>query len=177
MLFVQMTGLSGSGKSTIANGVKNLIKNKGIKIEVIDGDYFRRSLFKELGYSKVDREENIRRLGVICNLLVTNNVITILAAINPYESIRNELKTKYKSVKTVWIDCDLKTLIERDTKGLYGRAMLPKTHSHYLNNLTGVNDPYEIPNRPDLVINTGKEDILESTNKLLNFILSHIAAY
>lgn len=177
MLFVQMTGLSGSGKSTIAYGVKNLLENKGFRIEVIDGDYFRRSLFKELGYSKADREENIRRLGIICNLLVTNDVITILAAINPYESIRNELKIKYKSVKTVWINCDLKTLIERDTKGLYARAMLPQTHPQHLPNLTGINDPYEIPDCPDLQINTGKEDILESTNKLSDFILSQINSF
>jgi adenylylsulfate kinase len=174
MLFVQMTGLSGSGKSTIAFEVKKIIQNKGFKIEVIDGDKFRSSLFKELGYSKNHREENIRRLGFICNLLATNDVITILAAINPYESIREELKTNYKSVKTVWIDCDLKTLIERDTKGLYARAMLPESHPLYLNNLTGINDPFETPKNPDLVINTSRENISESTNKLLDFILSHI---
>lgn len=174
MLFVQMTGLSGSGKSTIAFEVQKLIKAQGFKIEVVDGDYFRRSLFKELGFTKVHREENIRRLGFICNLLATNGIITILAAINPYEFIRNELKEQYQSVKTVWINCDLDTLIKRDTKGLYARATLPQDHPLYLNNLTGVNDTYEPPQNPDLVIHTHKENISESTNKVLNFILTHI---
>jgi adenylylsulfate kinase len=176
MLFIQMTGLSGSGKSTIALAAKGIIMKKGFKIEVIDGDQFRRTLFKELQYSPEHRHENIRRLAFICDLLTRNGVITLLAAINPYESIRKEIVERYSPVKTVWINCDLSILIDRDTKGLYSRALLPANNPLHLSNLTGLNDPYDMPQNADLIINTGEETVSDSTDRLVAFILSHIEA-
>jgi adenylylsulfate kinase len=170
MLFIQLTGLSGSGKSTIAEGVKKLFLAKGIKIEIIDADIFRPILCKDLGFSKADRQENIRRLGFVANLLAKNGVITILAAINPYEEIRQELKAYGTHVKTVWINCELETLFERDTKQLYKRALLADDHKDKVKNLTGVNDPYEPPLHPDLIIYTDKETKEESVNRLFDFI-------
>ena len=174
MLFVQLTGLSGSGKSTIAEAVKKLLHQKEYLVEIIDGDIYRKKLCPDLGFSKEDRHENIRRLGFVANLLATNKIITILAAINPYEAIRKELKGYGIHVKTVWINCDLDTLLKRDTKQLYRKAMLPDTHPDKIKNLTGINDPYEIPENPDLVINTNAESEEQSAAKLYHFIIDYL---
>lgn len=171
MLFIQLTGLSGSGKSTIANGAKKLLLDKGFRVEVIDGDIYRKILCNDLGFSKEDRHENIRRLGFVSNLLATNGIIAILAAINPYEEIRRVLAGYGSHVKTVWIHCDLDTLIKRDTKGLYKKAMLPDDHPDKIINLTGINDPYEAPPSPDLLIDTSTQSEDGSIKKLFDFII------
>jgi adenylylsulfate kinase len=174
MLFIQLTGLSGSGKTTIANGVKIILEDKGFHVEVIDGDVYRKKLCSDLGFSKEDRNENIRRLGFVSNRFAVNGVISILAAINPYEEIRKELSLYGTHVKTVWIHCDLDTLIRRDTKQLYKRAFLSDDHPEKIKNLSGINDPYETPLNPDLVVNTGIESEEESINLLAEFIIKEI---
>jgi adenylylsulfate kinase len=174
MLFIQLTGLSGSGKSTIANGVKELLEKENFQVEVIDGDRYRKIICPDLGYSKEDRNENIRRLGFVANLLATHGVIAIIAAINPYDDIRKELKAYGPHVKTVWIQCDLDTLLERDTKQLYKRALLPEGHPDKISNLTGVNDPFEAPSVPDLIIRTDLETEEKSIERLCAFILDEI---
>lgn len=174
MLFIQLTGLSGSGKSTIAEGVKKLFLEQGVKIEIIDADIFRPILCKDLGFSKADRQENIRRLGFVGNMLAKNGVITILAAINPYEEVRKELNAYGTHVKTVWINCELEILFERDTKQLYKRALLADDHKDKVRNLTGVNDPYEPPPNADLIIDTDKESKEESIKKLFDFIRENL---
>lgn len=174
MLLIQLTGLSGSGKSTIANGVKKLLQQEKYRVEVIDGDVFRKILCPDLGFSKEDRNENIRRLGFLANLLATNGVIAILAAINPYEKVRDELKAYGPHVNTVWINCDVETLIKRDTKQLYKKAMLPENHPGKISNLTGVNDPFEVPKNADLTINTHVESEDKSIEILFSYILNQI---
>lgn len=174
MLLIQLTGLSGSGKSTIARGVKRRLEEKGFRIEVIDGDQYRKILCPDLGYSKEDRNENIRRLGFVANLLATQGIIAILAAINPYEKIREELKAYGQHVKTVWIQCDLETLFLRDTKQLYKKALLPEDHPEKISNLSGVNDPFEIPANPDLIIRTDMETERKSIETLCAFIHENI---
>jgi adenylylsulfate kinase len=174
MIFIQLTGLSGAGKSTIATAVKELLQQDGYKVEIIDGDVYRKKLCPDLGFSKEDRNENIRRLGFVANLLATHGVISILAAINPYEDIRRELSAYGPHVKTVWINCDLQTLMKRDTKQLYKRAMLPIDHPDKIHNLTGVNDPFEDPVDPDLVINTHTCSEAESIMLLYDFIIRSI---
>ena len=174
MLLVQLTGLSGSGKSTISNGVKKLLEKNSYKVEVVDGDLYRKALCPDLGFSKEDRIENIRRLGFVANRLATNGVIAILAAINPYEDARQELTAYGAHVMTVWINCEMETLIKRDTKQLYKKAFLPKDHPEKITNLTGVNDPYEIPEKPDLTISTHLESVEESIQNLYSFILEKI---
>jgi adenylylsulfate kinase len=174
MILIQLTGLSGAGKSTIADRAKTRLQSLGYAVEVIDGDEYRKSLCKDLGFSKEDRCENIRRLGFVGLKLVQFNVIVILAAINPYEEVRNELKQRSAAVKTVWVHCDVDTLRQRDTKGLYYRAFLDDGHKDKLHNLTGVNDPYEVPSDADLILHTYQETEEESTQKLLDLILTNI---
>ena len=174
MIFIQLTGLSGAGKTTLASKVKAALLKLKYKAEVIDGDAYRQTLCKDLGFSKADRIENIRRLGSVANVLARNEVIAIMAAINPYESVRQEIKDQYDCVHTVWIDCDLETLIKRDTKGLYRRAMLPKEHPDKISNFTGIDDPFERPENPDLIIDTHKNSEEESSRILLDYILAQI---
>ncbi len=174
MILVQLTGLSGAGKTTLSYNVGNELQKQGFKIEIIDGDEYRRTLCRDLGFSKEDRCENIRRLGFVGSVLAKHEIIVLLSAINPYEESRRELKEKGDFVKIVWIDCDLETLRRRDTKGLYERAFLPADHPAKLDNLSGVGDPFEIPQNADLIVRTNTETIAESTKKLLDFILAGI---
>jgi adenylylsulfate kinase len=172
MPLFQMTGLSGAGKSSIANLLKNRLLAMNIKVEIIDGDEFRKTLCSDLGFSKEDRIENIKRLGFVANLLSRNEIITIIAAINPYNLARNELKERYHA-KLIYVKCDVETLRQRDTKGLYERAFLPENHPDKIHNLTGVNDTFEIPENPDLVIDTSEENLEDSLRKVLDFILDN----
>jgi len=174
MLLIQFTGLSGSGKTTIARLTKEKLATRNINIEVIDGDEYRRTICKGLGFSYDDRVENLRRLGFVGKLLLKHNVISIISAINPFEGVRRELSESSIFVKTVWINCGLEILIQRDTKGLYKRAMLPDDHADKLFQFTGVSDIYEEPIHPDLIINTDNESPDESANRLVDFILLSI---
>ncbi|MEP6674021.1 MAG: adenylyl-sulfate kinase [Ferruginibacter sp.] len=169
-MLIQLTGLSGAGKTTISLAVKKLLEANQLKTEIIDGDTYRKTLCSDLGFSAADRQENIRRLGALAHTFSKQGIIAIIAAINPFEIIRNELKEKY-AAKTIWIRCDMKILLQRDTKGLYKRAALPEGHPDKLSNLTGVNDIYDLPYQPDLMIDSGTEDIDDSVNKLYQFIL------
>ncbi|HEX3385458.1 MAG TPA: adenylyl-sulfate kinase [Mucilaginibacter sp.] len=167
-------GLSGAGKSTLAEKVRHKLASEDIFIEIIDADEYRQRLFKDLAYSMEDRFENIRRLGFIASKFSSHNIITIISAINPYDSIRNELVRSYKNVKVVHIDCDIDVLISRDTKGLYKRALLPDGHPDKLSNLTGINDPFEAPASPDLYVNTDKTGIKECVSEIRSFIIRNI---
>lgn len=173
MLVIQFTGLSGAGKTTIANLVKQQLNLSDIPVQIIDGDYYRKTVCSDLGFSKEDRAENIRRLGKVAHEFSKQKIVAIICAINPYEEIRQELITKYRA-KTVFIDCDLKTLLQRDTKGLYQRAYLPNGHPNKLYCLTGINDPYEVPSQFDLILQTYKEDPETSSAKLYQFIMDNI---
>jgi adenylylsulfate kinase len=172
MPLFQMTGLSGAGKSSIANLLKDRLLAMNIKVEIIDGDEFRKTLCADLGFSKEDRIENIKRLGFVANLLSRNEIITIIAAINPYNLARNELKERYDA-KLIYIKCNVETLRKRDTKGLYAKAFLPENHPNKIHNLTGVNDTFEEPENPDLVIDTSEETLEDSLQKVLNFVLDN----
>ena len=174
MILIQLTGLPGAGKTTLSYNVRRELQKRGCKVEVIDGDEYRATLCRDLGFSRSDRLENIRRLGFVGKKLAQNGVMVLLSAVNPYEEARRELRESFAPVKTVWIDCDLETLRERDPKGLYRRAFLRDDHPQKLNNLTGVGDPFEIPQDADLVIKTNQETETESTEKLLNFVLANI---
>jgi adenylyl-sulfate kinase len=175
-MIIQLTGLSGAGKTTLVEAVKSLVEKQSFKIEIIDGDAYRKTLCNDLGFSKEDRIENIRRLGKVAWSFKEKADIIMIAAINPFEEIRNELREKY-STKTVWIKCDLPVLIERDPKGLYRRALLHDDHPDKIFNLSGVNDTYEIPTTPDLVIDTSNETAAQSVQKLYDFLLSSRASY
>ena|SRR5580765_1758922 len=169
MLLIQMTGLSGAGKSTLSQIVKHQLQKDGFAVEILDGDQLRKSMNKDLGFSKDDRQENIRRLGALAYSLLSQKSIIIIAAINPFEETRKELEKKY-GAKTIWISCAVEILVKRDTKGLYKRAMLPNDHPDKVSNLSGINDVYEEPMNADLVIDTAKEPVEESAKRLMDFI-------
>lgn len=170
MMLIQLTGLSGAGKTTIANMVKASLEAGDIAVKIIDGDEYRKTLCKDLGFSKEDRHENIRRLGKAADDFSHQGYVSIISAINPYEEIRQELKKLYKA-KTIWINCPITQLIQRDTKGLYHKAMLPDNNPLKIHNLSGINDTYEIPVSADLIINTESETPDESARHLTDFIL------
>lgn len=167
-MFIQMTGLSGAGKTTIAKAIEKKLLDKGFKVEIIDGDEYREGLCRDLGFSKEDRNTNVRRLGFVGKVLSRNNVITIMSAINPYSEIREELE-KTCGAKTVFVKCRLETCIDRDVKGLYAKAL-----SGEIPNFTGISDPFEEPQKCDLVINTADETLEQSVGKLEKYILDNV---
>lgn len=175
-MIVLLCGLSGAGKTTLAIQVKSRLVRHGKLVELIDGDEYRETLCHDLGFSKKERYENIRRLGFVAEKLSKYGVISIISAICPYEEIRNELKMRYKNVHIVHVNCPIEILLERDTKGLYRRALLPDDHPKKIKNLTGINDEFEIPHHPDLYLDTGAEAPETSTNRLYRFIRERLTA-
>lgn len=156
------TGLSGAGKSTLANLAAEKLRARDCRVEVLDGDEVRTNLSKGLGFSKEDRDINIRRIGYVTNLLARNGVIAISAAISPYRTVRDEVRHLHKNFMEVYVKCPLQTLVERDVKGLYQKAL-----NGEISNFTGVSDPYEEPLNPELVIETDRESREESLAKLI----------
>ncbi len=174
MLLLQMTGLSGAGKSTLAQRTQIQLQNLGYAVEIIDSDVYRQHLCQDLGFSRQDRLENIRRLGNIGLMLANKGSIVLLAAINPYEEARQKLQSQHSCVKTVFIDCPLKIVAERDPKGLYRRANLPPTDPQYIPQFTGISDPFEPPRQPDLHVPTHELSEESATEILVQFILKQI---
>lgn len=174
-MVIQFCGLSGVGKTTLATQTKIRLNLRGVAVEIIDGDVYRSKLCKDLGFSKADRQENIRRLGFIASRFSSHGIVAIMSVINPYEETRLELVNSYPDVKTVHLDCPVETLYKRDTKGLYKRTLLPEGDPLKLHNLSGVNDQFEIPLNPDLYINTESKTIDECTESLCGFILAQLS--
>ncbi len=156
------TGLSGAGKTTVSRVIERELRNRGYKVEVLDGDVVRENLSKGLGFSKEDRDTNIRRIGFVCELLTRNGVIAITAAISPYRSVREENRTRIGRFVEVYAKCPLDVLAERDVKGLYKKALRGE-----IKNFTGVDDPYEEPLNPDVVIESDRESVEESAAKVI----------
>ncbi len=159
------TGLSGSGKSTLSKMVEERLLERGVPVEVLDGDEVRLNLSKGLGFSKEDRDTNIRRIGYVAKLLSRNGACAITAAISPYREIRDEVR---KSVQEraafveAYCECSIEKLVERDVKGLYKKALAGE-----IANFTGVSDPYEPPLNPEVVCHTGEESSEASLNRIL----------
>jgi adenylylsulfate kinase len=156
------TGLSGAGKTTVSSRVAEELKRRGHKVEVLDGDVVRTNLSKGLGFSREDRDINIRRIGFVCHLLTRNGVVAIAAAISPYAEIRRENRKLIGDFVEVFVSCPLEKLLERDTKGLYKKALAGE-----IDNFTGVNDPYEEPENAEIILETEKETVEESVAKVL----------
>lgn len=156
------TGMSGAGKSTLGHLVVEELRKRGLRAEILDGDEVRTNLSKGLGFSKEDRDTNIRRIGYVCKLLARNGVVAISAAISPYRDIRDEVRRAHNRFFEVFVKCPLDKLVERDSKGLYKKALRGEIKS-----FTGVSDPYEEPLSPELVIETDRESVEESLAKLL----------
>ncbi len=173
MPIFQLTGLSGAGKTTLATQVVELLRAKGMAAEMIDGDVYRKTICKDLGFTKEDRLENIRRLGTVAGALSKEGKIVLIAAISPFQEARWELERNYQA-RTVFLHCSLEVLRQRDTKGLYRKAALPEGHPDKVQLLTGVSDVYEAPINPHLMIDTGKEPLTLSVAKLLDFIIGEV---
>ncbi|MBI2995594.1 MAG: adenylyl-sulfate kinase [Candidatus Melainabacteria bacterium] len=159
------TGLSGAGKSTIANILENKFKKMGLKVEVLDGDVVRTHLSKGLGFSKEDRDANIRRIGYVASLLSRNGVIAITAAISPYREIRNEAREMHENFVEVYTKCPLEVVEKRDIKGLYKKA-----RNGEIAQFTGISDPYEEPISPEVIVETDKQSPEESADKILSWL-------
>ncbi len=165
-LTLWFTGLSGAGKSTLASLVGDALRRRGCAVEVLDGDEIRRNLSKGLGFSKEDRDTNIRRIGYVANLLSRNGVCAITAAISPYRSVRDEIREMTSATFVeVFVHAPLAVVEERDTKGLYKKA-----RAGIIKNFTGISDPYEEPETPEVVVNTGDESIEGSAERILAYL-------
>ena len=160
---VWFTGLSGAGKTTIAEKLVQVLRDRGRKVEILDGDVVRTNLSKGLGFSKEDRDINIRRIGFVCNLLARNGVIAIASAISPYRSVRDEVRATHSDFVEVYIRCSIEKLTERDVKGLYAKAL-----SGEIKNFTGISDPYEEPLNPEVLLDSETETEEESLAKLVD---------
>ena len=155
------TGLSGAGKSTISGIVEKRLREAGAKIEVLDGDVVRENLSKGLGFSKEDRDINIRRIGFVCELLTRNGVIAMVAAISPYRAVREEVRSRIANFVEVYVECPLEVVAGRDVKGLYKKAIAGE-----IPQFTGVSDPYEPPLHPEVVVHSDKESPEESAQRV-----------
>ncbi len=161
-----LTGLSGAGKSTLAAAVSQTLRRHGIGVEVLDGDEVRQNLSKGLGFSREDRDTNIRRIGYVAKLLARNGVAVITAAISPYRAVRDEVRRDIGAAGghfvEVYVKASLEECTRRDTKGLYRRALAGE-----IAQFTGVSDPYEAPVTPELVVDTEREDVATGSARVI----------
>jgi len=169
-LTLWFTGLSGAGKSTIAGIVAGELRERGERVEVLDGDVVRTNLSKGLGFSKEDRDTNIRRIAFVANLLSRNGVVAITAAISPYREIRDEARELMGDrFVEIYVKASVGTCAERDVKGLYEKAFRGE-----IKEFTGVSDPYEPPVDPEVVLDTEAEAVEESAARVLAYLDSRV---
>jgi adenylyl-sulfate kinase len=156
------TGLSGSGKTALAKTLEPILRERGLKVERLDGDIVRQSLTRDLGFSKEDRDKNIERVTFVAKLLTRNGVAVLCSFISHYIERRNKSRQEIGNFVECYVECPLDTLIERDVKGLYKKAMAGE-----IQNFTGVSDPYEPPPNPEITVNSATQTIEESTAIIL----------
>ena len=160
---VWFTGFSGAGKSTIADALTEKLKSEGYKLEVLDGDEIRENLTKDLGFSKEDRDTNIRRIGFVAKLLSRNGVIVLVPVISPYRAIREEMRKNIGNFLEVFVNAPLSVCEDRDVKGLYKQVRAGK-----IKQFTGIDDPYEPPTNPEIECRTDLEELSESVDKIFS---------
>jgi adenylylsulfate kinase len=159
---IWFTGLSGAGKSTLAESLARILQTRGERVEILDGDAVRTHLSKGLGFSREDRDTNIKRIAYVCSLLTRNGVICISAAIAPYREARLWARQQIGNFVEIYIKCPLDVCRSRDVKGLY-RLVDEGKIQHF----TGIDDPYEEPEQPELVVETDKQSLAESVETIL----------
>jgi adenylylsulfate kinase len=159
---IWFTGLSGAGKTTINDALTQKLRDRNLNIEVLDGDIVRTNLTKGLGFSKEDRDENVRRIGFVSHLLTRNGVIVLVAAISPYRAIREEVRDRIGDFVEVYVSAPVEVCEQRDVKGLYAKA-----RSGEIKQFTGISDPYEPPLNPEVNCETQNETLEESVNKVI----------
>lgn len=159
---VWFTGLPCSGKTTLAKMLAEKLRGMGFKVESLDGDVTRKYLSRDLGFSKEDRNENIRRVGFVAKLLTRNGIVVTAAFVSPYREIREEIRREIGDFVEVYVKCPVEVCIQRDVKGMYKKALAGE-----IKNFTGIDDPYEEPLNPEVVVETDKESPEESLQKIL----------
>jgi adenylyl-sulfate kinase len=159
---IWFTGLSGAGKSTLSDVLKKRLNAYGRNVEILDGDVVRTHLSKGLGFSREDRDTNIKRIAFVCSLLTRNGVVCISAAIAPYREAREWARKEIGNFVEIYVKCSIEVCRQRDVKGLYKLVDEGK-----IRNFTGIDDPYEEPGSPELVVETDKETVGESANRIL----------
>ncbi|MCD0161282.1 adenylyl-sulfate kinase [Deinococcus sp. 6YEL10] len=159
---VWLTGLSGAGKSTLAGALHQELLARGVAVELLDGDAVRENLSKGLGFSKADRDTNVRRIGFVAGLLAKHGVTVLVSAISPYADTRREVLDSFPNALEVFVDAPLEVVTERDVKGLYLKAIAGE-----IPHFTGVSDPYEAPENPDLHLRTDRISVDEGVRQLL----------
>ena len=162
------TGLSGAGKSTLSNHVANELRRRGLKVEILDGDEVRTNLSQGLGFSKEDRDTNIKRIGYVCKLLTRNGVVAISAAISPYKEVRDHNRQQIGQFIEIYVQCSIEALTKRDVKGLYKKALAGE-----LPNFTGISDPYEPPVSPEITVDSERQSEQESLKTILDYLEQH----
>lgn len=169
-LTVWFTGLSGAGKTTICKSVYAELTALGYRVEILDADIVRKQLWPDLGFSKADRDENIRRIGFVAQLLTRNGIIALVAAISPYRGARQEVRDNIHRFLEVHVDAPLHVCEERDPKGLYRRA-----RSGDLPGFTGIDDPYEAPLAPDVHCATDQDTVSACRDKVVSAVLEYLS--
>jgi adenylylsulfate kinase len=159
---IWFTGLSGAGKSTIAEELEREFQRRYLNYEILDGDVVRTHLSKGLGFSKADRDTNIRRIGWVARTLAKHGCISVCAAISPYRALRDEIRAETPRFVEVFVDTPLVVCEQRDVKGLYKKARAGE-----IKEFTGISDPYEAPLNPEVVCETHKESVQECAAKIL----------
>lgn len=159
------TGLPCSGKSAVADRVAEILRAHNLKVERLDGDVVRKSLCRDLGFSKKDRDENIRRVAFVAKLLTRNGVAVLTSFISPYREIRDEARREIGEFIEVYVKCPLEVCMSRDVKGMYKKAIRGE-----IKEFTGISDPYEEPVNPELVLETDRETLEESARKVLDYL-------
>jgi len=165
---IWFTGLSGAGKSTLSVALEERLQARGYNVEILDGDIVRTHLSKGLGFSREDRDTNIKRIAFVCGLLTRNGVICISAAIAPYSEARGWARREIGNFVEVYVKCPIEVCRQRDVKGLYRLADEGK-----ITGFTGVDDPYEEPEHPELVLETDKETVEESVERIMATLEAH----
>ncbi|GAB4419853.1 MAG: adenylyl-sulfate kinase [Anaerolineae bacterium] len=162
------TGLSGAGKTTVATALEKELRARGLKVERLDGDTVRKSLTRDLGFSKEDRDKNIERVTFVAKLLSRNGVAVLAAFISPYRATREMVRAETTNFIEVYVHAPLEVCAQRDVKGLYAKAFAGE-----IPDFTGVNDPYEEPLNPEIVLHTHLETVEESVAKCLTYLEEH----
>jgi adenylyl-sulfate kinase len=170
-LTLWFTGLSSAGKSTLARAVYERLSSCGYRLELLDGDEVRKYLSKGLGFSKEDRDDNIRRIGYVAELLTRHGVITLVSVISPYRSVRQEVRERTGNFIEIYVNAPLAVCERRDVKGLYRKARSGEIHA-----FTGIDDPYEEPLSPEIECHTDLETLEESVEKVLREIEPRLPA-
>ena len=170
-LTIWFTGLSAAGKTTLNNAVSERLRAVGYAVESLDGDVLRQNLWKDLGFSKQDRDENVRRIGFVAHLLSRNGIIVLVSAISPYRAVRDEVRGRVGNFVEVYVNAPIEVCEQRDRKGLYKKA-----RAGQISGFTGVDDPYEPPLRPEIECDTDRETVAESVDKIMRYLEGRLSS-